>query len=107
MIMNLSELYENLCSYDIRNPHYDAEYHSDFETRSISCYCDNCFTGRDKLAMIIVNMLSYADDEQKGINQFVSSANNLDRDMSAMLDSREESFKDMQNKILELINTLL
>jgi hypothetical protein len=105
--MKLSKLYENLCSYDTRNPRYDAEYDSDFEARSISCYCDNCFYGRDELAMIIVNMLSYANDEQKGINQFISSTNNLDRDMSTMLDSREEAFEDMQNKILELINTLL
>ena len=49
--MTKQEIYENLCSYDKRNPYYDAEYPK--KPRPI-CYCDNCFNGRNKLALEIL-----------------------------------------------------
>lgn len=50
-MMTKQEVYENLCSYDNRNPYYDEEY---ARTPRQDCYCDNCFYGRDKLAIEIL-----------------------------------------------------
>ena len=52
--MNKQEVYENLCWYDERNPNNDYN-DGDTEPRK-DCYCDNCFYGRDKLAMEIIRL---------------------------------------------------
>lgn len=51
--MTKQEIYENLCNYDKRNPYYDTDY---IETPRQNCYCDNCFYGRDKLAIEILRL---------------------------------------------------
>lgn len=45
-----------LCWYDKRNPDYTEDEDWPIE-RKDTCYCDNCFYGRDKLANIILNLL--------------------------------------------------
>lgn len=61
-MMTLTEIYENLCYNDPRNPHYNLwlyDYDLDEampEPRK-NCSCDNCFYGRDKLAMEILRLM--------------------------------------------------
>ena len=56
--MLYQEISENLCYYDIRNPDCfvedDSEDHK--EPRNNNCACDNCFYGRDKLALEILRL---------------------------------------------------
>lgn len=53
--MDDAEIYNHLCIYDPRNPLYQefAAYLDDEELRSAraNCACDNCFYGRNKLAV--------------------------------------------------------
>ena len=54
--MTLNEVYSNLCSYDESNPLY-ADIYDEVDERPVprvNCYCDNCFYGRDKLALEII-----------------------------------------------------
>ena len=57
--MDLNEIYSYLCYYDMRNPYgaLDLEMVSDhaelLKTKKQSCFCDNCFYGRTKLALEI------------------------------------------------------
>lgn len=55
--MDEETVLENLCNYDKRNPNsiiYEDE--DDREPRGDECYCDNCFYGRDKLALEILRL---------------------------------------------------
>jgi hypothetical protein len=50
--------YEYLCNRDKRNPIWESLYEFDEnppEPRK-DCYCDNCFYGRDKLALEIIRL---------------------------------------------------
>lgn len=64
--MDKNEVCANLCYYDKRNP--DGYYSDDNEwlwaeddeiilPRLDTCYCDNCFYGRDDLALEIIKLL--------------------------------------------------
>lgn len=59
--MDTYTLSSHLCSYDERNPHFDAPS-DDWETRELEerkakpCYCDNCFYGRTELALEIIRL---------------------------------------------------
>lgn len=59
--MELAEVYENLCTKDPRSPYWSSLYVDDDdddpppEPRG-DCYCDNCFYGRDKLALEILRL---------------------------------------------------
>jgi hypothetical protein len=58
MNMPLDEVFANLCTKDARNPVY-YDIYGDDEDKPIprdSCSCDNCFYGRDKLAMEIIRL---------------------------------------------------
>ena len=56
--MTIDEVYENLCSYDKRNPQseYLLKDIDDERPPRQGCYCDNCFSGRDVLAMEIIRL---------------------------------------------------
>lgn len=108
--MKLSKLYENLCSYDTRNPHYDAEYDSDFEARSISCYCDNCFYGRDKLAMSMIDAYNLLTNELGNtLNEYKESVRNYPpQDEDDMYDRGYiQSGIDNLSTVLELLDNYL
>ena len=58
--MEIQEVLENLCYYDERNPdnslqYFDLEGEEPPEPRK-DCACDNCFYGRDKLALEILSL---------------------------------------------------
>lgn len=61
--MDIVEVKENLCSRDPRNPLYYTIYGDDdepVEPRK-DCACDNCFYGKDKLA---VELLKYMEKDK-------------------------------------------
>ena len=53
------QVFENLCWHDPRNPNYTEMGLDDdekIEPRFEDCCCDNCFYGKDKLAMEILRL---------------------------------------------------
>lgn len=65
LIINGINIYEELCSNDIRNPHssipwmLEDGFYDDEDPPPAprgDCYCDNCFQGCDRLAMIIIEL---------------------------------------------------
>lgn len=50
--MDLLKVYENLCLYDERNPDYVIS--NGYKQKK--CYCDNCFYGRNELALEIIRL---------------------------------------------------
>jgi|TARA_R110000822_G_scaffold6851_8_gene28646 hypothetical protein len=62
-------VYENLCTYDLRNP--DNTVLDEYDVRVAPCYCDNCFYGRTELAEKILSM-------ENEIDAFKSQANIID-----------------------------
>ena len=68
--MTEHEILTNLCYYDLRNPDgvkntlsedfgYDEDEikeHGNFSKKD--CYCDNCFTGRTKLAEELLKLIN-------------------------------------------------
>jgi hypothetical protein len=54
----------NLCFFDPRNPNNIIdEFDKPRTDRKEKCYCDNCFYGRDKLALEILRLQKYLDKE--------------------------------------------
>jgi hypothetical protein len=53
--MELIEVYKRLCYYDKRNPNNIIDTDEPQEPRD-NCYCDNCFYGRDRLALEIIEL---------------------------------------------------
>lgn len=49
---------QSLCSYDKNNPDYIKLEDEDERKPRANCYCDNCFYGRDKLALEVINLIS-------------------------------------------------
>lgn len=52
--METKGLYEKLCICDKRHPYHDTEYADEIPRQG--CACDNCFYGRDKLALEIIRL---------------------------------------------------
>ena len=63
--MTLNEVYSNLCRHDRRSIEFkdQLEYMSieeaeeDAEEPRTDCSCDNCFYGRDELALVILELV--------------------------------------------------
>ena len=66
-MMTEREVLQNLCNYDLRNPHgvnfndwleKEMEVKTVIETEdgTIRCFCDNCFYGRAELANHILEL---------------------------------------------------
>lgn len=78
--MKKSDILYKLCSYDVRNPMYNEMFglydDDDKPKRSKDCSCDNCFYGRDEMAVYMlksIELLEYAADalqdmEENGYN---------------------------------------
>lgn len=66
--MRTSEIYENLCYWDLRNPdgyEPDEDELEDFGNFSKKdCSCDNCFYGRTTLAEYIIKKLKINYDSK-------------------------------------------
>jgi len=58
--MTRQEVLECLCCYDKRNPNYsDFEYlGEDTPEPRKDCYCDNCFRGKDRLALELLKYIT-------------------------------------------------
>jgi len=63
--MTVNEIASKLCNYDTRNPDGVKSYMTEEEIKESgynampqsNCYCDNCFYGRAKLALIILKLM--------------------------------------------------
>lgn len=55
--MTKQEIYQNLCLYDKRNPDNPLDEYETIEDLS-NCFCDNCFYGRNKLALELIKTLN-------------------------------------------------
>jgi hypothetical protein len=62
--MNITEVYFNLCWYDPRNPLYVEDSEDPIPPR-VNCFCDNCFYGRDALALEIIRLNDFIRDSIK------------------------------------------
>lgn len=64
--MDLAEIYANLCTRDPRYPLFDDIYGDDppedVPAPRTECACDNCFYGRDALALEILRLRGDSDD---------------------------------------------
>ena len=72
----LKQAYDNLCSYDPRNPDYadlTMFYDPEDEPRQpkTDCYCDNCFRGKDRLALIIIEQEEQKEKVLKSLIELV------------------------------------
>ena len=53
--MSTEEILNNLCYYNKRNPNGFSD-DDDVQTNRDNCSCDNCFYGRNKLALEIIKI---------------------------------------------------
>lgn len=55
------DIADNLCSHDPRNPYWKDLYEfsepEEIPEPRVDCACDNCFYGRDKLALRLLEAL--------------------------------------------------
>lgn len=69
-MMDNDTILESLCHNDPRNPMYEDIW-IDYDKEEIpkprqdNCYCDNCFYGKDKLAMEILRLREENDNIRK------------------------------------------
>ena len=55
--MGIEEVYEQLCWYDKRNPNQIHDVDQDVVVpRRDNCACDNCYNGKDRLAMEVLRL---------------------------------------------------
>ena len=86
---------ESLCTYDIRNPYgylsYDAV--DDDEAvpapRQQGCACDNCFYGRDKLAMEIIRLRDAISEHAEVVRDTLHAGEAIDRRLWSILERTE------------------
>ena len=59
--MKKEKVFDNLCSYDERNPSFaDLYFPEDGDEKPTprkNCFCDNCFYRRDILALEIIRLM--------------------------------------------------
>jgi hypothetical protein len=65
--MSEQEIKSNLCYYDPKNPNNNLDAYEDEDRPQPrkKCYCDNCFYGRDKLAMQLLEVIRERDEAHK------------------------------------------
>lgn len=98
--MSDEEIKSNLCYYDPKNPYYnlDAYDKEDRPQPRNECYCDNCFYGRDKLAMQLLELKRECDEARSQRNALAAS---LEYIASAGISARH--CEDEAKKILALV----
>ena len=66
------KVYDKLCWYDNRNPDFNSYYWDDESppTPRNNCYCDNCFYGRDELALKIIELNEYCDNLEHQLDTY-------------------------------------
>ena len=66
--LTIEEVKNNLCYYDPENPNNNLDCFDGEDVivpREKDCYCDNCFYGRDKLALYILSNADVDAPENK------------------------------------------
>ena len=62
--MTIDEVCENLCTKDPRSP-YSFVWDDEVIIPREDCACDNCFYGRDRLALTILELIGENDKNNK------------------------------------------
>jgi len=91
--MKLEDVFGFLCVYDKRNPCYTPD---DMDLEDITqprngCYCDNCFYGRDQLALEILaqrDALKAVSDSLAGWMEIADPEDVRDYDEKALVAAR-------------------
>lgn len=68
--------YENLCYNDPRNPMF-SDLGDDAPEPRKGCFCDNCFYGRDAMALEIIALRAERDRQMEGkdrLNRIIAAA---------------------------------
>jgi hypothetical protein len=67
--MSEQEIKSNLCYYDPKNPNNNLDAYEDEDRPQPrkKCYCDNCFYGRDKLAMQLLEVIRKRDEAREDV----------------------------------------
>ncbi len=55
--MTKNDVFSNLCSYDKRNPDCVLDPDDEIPNNLGHCFCDNCFYGRNVLALKLLSVL--------------------------------------------------
>ena len=85
---------ESLCTYDSRNPYGYISYGTvdDDEVvpapRQQGCGCDNCFYGRDRLAMEIIRLRSAISEHAEVVRDTLHAGTDIDRHLWSVLETR-------------------
>ena len=72
------DVFRSLCWYDKRNPNYIEQDADDEQIARIGCSCENCFYGRDALAMEILRL------REAGIGYSQQTVDALTRERDAL-----------------------
>jgi hypothetical protein len=78
--MSEQEIKTNLCYNDPENPNSNLDAYEDEDRpqpRAEGCCCDNCFYGRDKLAMQLLKAKRERDEARKELEEYRSIAENI------------------------------
>ena len=85
--------YENLCTYDKRNPYGYLSYgpvddDDVAQPRQQGCACDNCFYGRDKLAMEIIRLREAISEHAEVVRDTLHAGEAIDRRLWSVLEPK-------------------
>jgi len=58
-----------LCTHDVRNPYYGDIDHYEYDRPGPDCACDNCFYGRNDLALEILRLQEVIENARMVLTQ--------------------------------------
>ena len=83
--------YASLCYFDPRNPNGNPLPDDDDDPRQpreLGCACDNCFYGRDKLAMEIIRLRDAISEHAEVVRDTVHAGEDIDRRLWSVLEPK-------------------
>ena len=95
--MELSEVLENLCCQDSRNPNFIKKNITKGE-----CCCNNCVNGRDKLADSLIDAMSEIDNltnELRDVRDELDDANSSYESAEYELNENEERLDYLESRL--------
>lgn len=95
------DIKKNLCLYDSENPNnnLDAYDEDDGPEPRNNCACDNCFYGRDKLAVQLLETLRQLDETREVATAWEKIASKLHPAETMNMTDKRETIKDTHDAI--------
>ena len=73
----MNTLFDDLCYKDKRNPMYSDVYdEDDSPVAREDCYCDNCFSGKDRNALVALELLEALKRNQEAMKAVLDQHGN-------------------------------